>query len=325
MRVTFINRYPTEGCFSFEELFENIKRSFPKSVSRNDFSPNPSKNLLANVLAAKRLDGDIFHITGGVNYLAIFLDGNRTVLTVHDIGHYTETLKGIKRAIYGLLWFSLPLWKVAYVTTVSNKTKEELLRNFCVPPEKVHVIPNCHPVDYTYAPKYFNEGTPRILQVGTAFYKNINRLIEAVRGLSCKLVLVGTLSLDTTEKLREYGVEYEHYFSLSHDEIHEQYLLCDMVTFASIGEGFGLPIIEANALGRPVVTSNISSMPEVAGNAACLVDPLSVESIRHGIERVIRDREYREILIRNGLENSKRFSPERVAAMYLEVYEEMRH
>lgn len=325
MRVTFINRHAGEGCFSFEELFENIKRSFPKDVLYKDFFPGPSRSLAGNILAAMRLEGDVFHITGGVNYLGIFLDGKKTVLTVHDIGHYTDTLKGIKRAIYGLLWFALPLRRVAYVTTVSKETKEALLRHFRIASGKVRVIPNCYPVDYRFNPNSFNGARPRILQIGTKFYKNIDRLIEAVKGLSCKLVLVGMLSPETAEKLREYEVDYENLFNLSHDEVHEQYILCDMVTFASIGEGFGLPIIEANAVGRPVVTSNVSSMPEVAGDAACLVDPLSVESIRRGIERVIRDREYRETLVRNGLENIKRFSPERIAGMYLEVYEELRH
>jgi glycosyltransferase involved in cell wall biosynthesis len=86
-----------------------------------------------------------------------------------------------------------------------------------------------------------------------------------------------------------------------------------------------MPILEAQTVGRPVVTSNLSSMPEVAGTAACLVDPLSVASIREGVQRVIQDAPYREGLIAAGFENVKRFQAETVARAYGEVYEGMKN
>lgn len=324
MKVTFVNRHPAEGCFSFEELFENIKCSLPSDIEYRDFWEDPSRSRFRNMLAARGLDGDVLHITGGVSYFAIFLNGRKTVLTVHDIGHYTESLKGIRKALYGLFWFRLPLRRAAFVTAVSNHTKDMLLKHFRLPPDKVRVIPNCYPVDYRYDPKPFDESKPRILQVGTKPYKNVYRLVQALKGLPCKLVLVGALSEETKKRIAECGLDHENLVNLTHEEVLREYLRCDMVTFASVGEGFGLPIIEANAVGRPVVTSNVSVMPEVAGDAACFVDPFDVGSIRRGIERVIRDRDFRASLIRNGLENVKRFSPDRIAGLYAKLYEEVR-
>ena len=88
-------------------------------------------------------------------------------------------------------------------------------------------------------------------------------------------------------------IEYENWSNLSLDEVVRKYQQCDLLTFCSTYEGFGMPIVEANVVGRPVVTSDISSMPEVAGNAACLVDPFDSASIRSGIRRVIKDIDYR--------------------------------
>lgn len=93
-----------------------------------------------------------------------------------------------------------------------------------------------------------------------------------------------------------------------------------MLVFASTHEGFGLPIIEAQSVGRAVVTSNRPPMSDVAGGAAVLVDPLSEESIREGIERVIRDRELRGSLLELGFENARRYSPARTAEQYARIY-----
>ncbi|MGB9706964.1 MAG: glycosyltransferase family 4 protein, partial [Microgenomates group bacterium] len=91
------------------------------------------------------------------------------------------------------------------------------------------------------------------------------------------------------------------------------------LVYASLYEGFGLPILEAMACGCPVVTSNVSSMPEVAGEAAVLVDPLSVEDIRKGIEKMLKDKEK---LIKLGKKRCREFSWKKAAQQTLKVYEE---
>src|SRR5208337_1024224 len=96
-----------------------------------------------------------------------------------------------------------------------------------------------------------------------------------------------------------------------------------MLCFCSFLEGFGLPILEAQATGRPVITSNLSSMPEVAGKSACLADPYDVSSIRSGILKIINEPDYRETLIAKGFENVKRYSLSRVVKMYTNLYTEI--
>ena len=124
-------------------------------------------------------------------------------------------------------------------------------------------------------------------------------------------------------KGKKYKIEYSSAANLSVDEMVKEYINCDLCTFVSTYEGFGLPIVEAQATGRPVVTSNILSMPEVAGEAACLVDPFNVSSIRAGILKVINDSVYRDWLVQCGFENVKRFRPETIAKQYINVYREL--
>ena len=85
-------------------------------------------------------------------------------------------------------------------------------------------------------------------------------------------------------------------------------------------EGFGLPILEAMACGTLVVTSNVSSMPEIAGEAAVLVKPASVESIRNGIVKAL---DKNDELVEKGLERAKEFSWEKCAKETAQVYKEL--
>src|ERR1039457_1051746 len=137
--------------------------------------------------------------------------------------------------------------------------------------------------------------------------KNICRVAEALQRIPCRLDIIGRLTERQREVLEFNRIQYTEQWDLSDQQVIEKYRQCDLVVFASIYEGFGMPIVEANATGRPVVTSNIGSMPEVAGTAACLVDPFDCASIREGILRVIEDADYRNNLVAQGYENAKRF------------------
>ncbi len=134
---------------------------------------------------------------------------------------------------------------------------------------------------------------------------------------------MGPLSDRQRALLADAAIDYENHVGLSREALVEQYRLCDMLLFPSTYEGFGLPIVEAQAVGRPVVTSRVWSMPEVAGGAAEMVDPFDVAGIRAGVERVIADEPYRRDLVERGFANAARFSAAAVAERYAALYREI--
>jgi glycosyltransferase involved in cell wall biosynthesis len=157
--------------------------------------------------------------------------------------------------------------------------------------------------------------------VGTGENKNLPRVVDAVQDLPVVLVIIGKLSASNEAQLAARRVTYENHVNLDRGQLVEQYRRADALVFASTYEGFGLPIIEAQAVGRPVVTSNLCSMPEAAGNAAWLVDPFDVADIRRAILRLINEPEFCDELVEKGFENASRYSPERLAEQFAEVYE----
>lgn len=323
MKVVQFLRKPNFIVFSMERLFEDIRSALPKEISvevcENRY---PSKGLwrrVYDIFRAARHQGDVNHVTGDVHFLTYFLQRRKTILTVHDCVTL-ERLKGVRYWIYWFFWYWLPANCSTVITVISESTKKELQYHLRSEKYRIEVIPDCVSAEFQPHTKRFTEKNPRVLQVGTTKNKNIERVAEALAGLSCKLVIIGKLQAEQTALLERFCIDYENHVGISRDDMLVQYQQADMVILVSLYEGFGLPILEGNAIGRPVITSRLYSMPEVGRDAACYVDPYSAKNIRSAIVRLINDSEYRRSLIEEGFHNVQRFTPEAVAQQYADLY-----
>ena len=325
LKVTHFTRQPHRGQFSIENVFDAVRRSFDGSVdcsvARCPFAGGIFGRI-ANLGYAFFRRGEVNHITGDVHYLAFALPGRNTILTVHDAAGLAR-MHGWRRKIYQYVWFNGPAARVRLVTAISEATKRALIEEVGVSGAKIAVVPDCISTAFQPAAPPGAGRRRVLLQIGTKRNKNVVRLAAALAGLSCDLEIVGVLNAEQIAALEENRISYRSSSNLTEAELIAKYRDTDALVFVSTIEGFGMPIIEAQTVGRPVVTSNSSSMPEVAGDAACYVDPYSVESIREGVLRVLNDTAYRDELVRKGFANAERFSPARVAEAYLQLYRQV--
>jgi glycosyltransferase involved in cell wall biosynthesis len=111
-----------------------------------------------------------------------------------------------------------------------------------------------------------------------------------------------------------------HLNYLSDAEVAYCYANADVFAYPSLYEGFGLPVLEAMTLGCPVVTANTSSLPEVAGDAALMIDPTSVEELAAALWQVIGNRTQRQTMIQQGYQQAAQFSWTRTAKATLAAY-----
>ena len=276
--------------------------------------------LFKNIWSVRRQQDVVYHITGDVNYMALVL-GKQSILTIHDV---QSTLQGslVKRFIISWLWFKWPSKRVKYITVISHFSKSELEQIIPKQAHKIKVIHN--PVHAQIQPNnkhQFNTKQPHVLLVGTKANKNLEGSLEALKDLNVKLSILGKLNPYQRDLLLQSGLEYKNYKRLTFNDVIACYQHADMLCFPSFYEGFGMPIIEAQATGRPVLTSEFGAMKEVAGKGACLIDPYSSASIKEGIKKIIGDKVYREKIIEAGFKNVKRFSLAKTAKAYSELYE----
>jgi len=326
IKTVFFFRKPFAGYHSIEELFGNIIKHLPgdiiPQIHISRFASNGICKRIYNLIEVLFFRQQVNHITGDIHYIAYLLPRRKTLLTIHDL-EIVKRNKFIKRHIILFFWFFIPIKRVKYITVISTFTKQELLKYLHVPDKKIKIVPDCIPGTIEYSPKSFDSGCPRILQIGTKKHKNVPNLIEAIKNIPCKLIIIGEMEPELIALLNWNHIQYENYYNLSYEEVIDVYRKVDLVAFLSTYEGFGLPILEAQAMGRPVITSNLASMPEVAGEGALLVNPNDVRAIRESIKFLIHDAQLRQQLIASGLENIKRFTPTAIAEKYAELYREM--
>ena len=328
LQVALLCRKPFSGQFSVEGYFDRVAdalRSMDVDVEKV-VVPFHSKGFfrrLGIVIYAYLNQKTVIHITGDIQFAALLTSPKKTVLTVLDC-QILDRSSGINKKLLRLFWYSIPVKRAAAITVISEETGRQLLKYVpSIEYKKIHVVPVSVSARFNPSPKQFNTDCPRVLQVGTKPNKNVYRLIAALEGQKCQLVIVGQIDESLKQALAEKVINFESFVDISDEELVRQYQLCDILSFVSTNEGFGMPIVEAQIVERVVVTSNCSSMPEVAGKGAFLVDPFDVESIRRGFERVTNDVDYRDKLIKAGRENCKRFDNVAIARQYLEIYQSL--
>lgn len=319
-------RKPNLYSNSIEYLFHTIYQNIHDELEIREFElPQFSIGLrkrIHNVLTLLRFRKCIVHITGDSYYAILGAIFCKRLITIHDLSFLTRTT-GIKRKVLKLFWITLPTRFAHKIVVVSETTKQALLKEQNLNPQKIQVIYNF--IDPVYKPveRKFNKSCPRILQVGVDFNKNIDNLVKALEGIACTLVIIGRLSESQKELLASSKINYINKYALTTEELHSEYVKADMMTFISTVEGFGLPILEAQATGLPVVTSNCSSMIEVAGEGALLVNPFNVECMHKGILELSTNEKRRLSCIAVGYVNVKRFSKEKIVSDYLRVYQSL--
>ncbi|MDP6348665.1 MAG: glycosyltransferase family 1 protein [Chloroflexota bacterium] len=245
---------------------------------------------------------------------------DRAVVTVHDLTYVThpETAHPAqKRYLDRVVPRSVE--RATRVIAVSAATRDDLVSEYGVAPEKIDVIHNGLDANFAVRPTGPQRrdararfGLPErfVLAVGTIQpRKNLVRTAQAVaaaraRGHDIHFVQVGAagwLSEGVLGGLEEVGDGFVHRLGPVDDRwLPALYAEAEVTLAVSLAEGFMLPVIESMAMGTPVITSRVSCMPEIAGAAAELVDPLDVAEIGEAIVRVLDDRDLAERLTRAG-------------------------
>lgn len=253
------------------------------------------------------------------------------IFIIHDLNHIDrpENSSFLKRLYYHYV-LKRAARKAYKVLTVSEFSRQRILAWAGIEPSSIVNISNG--VDPCYTPDVipFASDLPYLLCVSNRKeHKNELRVIEAFSraniDLNIHLFFTGDVNDQVLSLCQHFKVEKRVAFMgrVSEEDLPGLYRGALALVFPSLYEGFGLPVIEAMACGTPVITSNTTSLPEVAGDAAILVDPLSVEQITTGIERLCTNLELREILSKRGIVQAKKFSWDTVVNNVEEVLTEL--
>ncbi len=327
MTVEYIFR-PHGNAYSIEKVFNSIIKYISKQngfcvirseTTKHKIWPIAMVYNIAKYALKSYCHKRIFHITGDVQYLACLMNPRNTILTIHDIVPLrSKSVPWYSKKLCYWLWYYFPLKRLHVVTCISEATRQDLLSIFPWAESKIAVVPN--PVDeaFVYSPKTLNLNYPRILHIGTKANKNLLRVIIALNGQKCHLRIIGKLNHEQRLSLDKNSIDYSNVSGLSDEQLIQEYIEADLISFPSIFEGFGMPIVEGQAVGRPVITSNIEPMISVSGQSAIFVNPYNIDSIRYGFfSHTVSEM---QDIINGGLINAGKYSSSNVVKQYIKLY-----
>ncbi len=313
----------TSGPLGIRTYVQNLLERIPSLDCLNHSFP--SNNFLWNHSRAPMAQfshrWDLYHAPA---YTAPLLNFCPLIVTTADISYlaheewYPHRMDPFRRRYY-----ASSLKRADRIIVTSEFSRDEVLRLFPDLEPRVRRI-------YLAASEFFEKdeglaaqvrrqlGLPEhfILHVGDIHpRRNVEKLAAAAEKVRLPLVLVGRLLQGAAALARRPHL----YQGLNERELKGVYSAATVFAYASVYEGFGLPVLEAMACGLPVVCSNRSCLPEVCGDAAVLVDP-EVDALVEGIQRVLTDHEG---YAARGLIQARNFSWDKTAAQTLKVYREL--
>ncbi|MCB4792729.1 MAG: glycosyltransferase family 4 protein [Elusimicrobia bacterium] len=282
---------------------------------------------------------DIFHEP---HYNIPYFYSGKMVVSIHDLIHilFPQFLSSRAAYYYAKFFLASACEKSQRIMTISENTKNDIIKHFRVEPSKIKVIYiGINPVfkpSLELAKEVREKIGKYILYVGALRpHKNVHTLVEAFNRLkkkneiSHKLVLVGNGKKDYIVKIQKmiaaYSIENSVLMPevLNQEELRKYYCGADVFVFPSLYEGFGLPPLEAMASGCPVITSNSSSMPEVVGDAGIMTDAQDIDRLSNAIYKVISDEGLRKKMIEKGIARSKIFSYEKTVRETVNIYNDV--
>ncbi|MBL0036776.1 MAG: glycosyltransferase family 4 protein [Flavobacteriales bacterium] len=252
---------------------------------------------------------------------------------MHDLNfeHYPEDLPAAYSRYYRS-FFPRFAQKAARIVTVSEFSKQDIVKHYAVPDERIDVVHNG--VSAVYAPLVVEEqrlvreqrtgGAPYLICVGSMHArKNVARLLLAFDRIAAeqpalRLVFVGE-QMFHDPRMEEAWAQVKHkdrvVFTgrLGQKELRRTLGAAMALVYVSYFEGFGIPVAEAMKCGVPVVCANATSLPEVAGDAALYCDPFNVDDIAQAMRTITSDPSLRERLSAAGLQRAERYTWDRTA------------
>jgi glycosyltransferase involved in cell wall biosynthesis len=282
--------------------------------------------------AAASRECDVFLATN--SYLTALLVRVPSVAIVHDLVTFDRAMKpNLRSTVIERLTLGATVRRAHGLVCVSRTTAEALVDRFPVAAPKTTVALLGVSPGLSASPAEVGElpAPGFVLAVGTLEpRKNLPRLVSAYAALPLDLqrahplVVVGAKGWSTGPTLAALRSLGERCIQLGHVSdyaLAELYRRCAVFCFPSLGEGFGLPVLEAMAAGAAVLTSDTSSLPEVGGDAVSYVDPTSTESIRSGLQRLLGDPQRRAELAERGRRRAREFTWQRTGRLTLAALE----
>ncbi|MEL6911916.1 MAG: glycosyltransferase family 1 protein [Cyanobacteria bacterium J06648_1] len=268
-------------------------------------------------------------------YEGMFFPHVPQILTVHDLIPLKYPELSPKWKYYYQYALPFLLKQSQRIICVSEFTKQDLVNTYSLNPDSIDVVYNGYDRNLFYPQpnstviqKY---GLDKyLLYVGDMrFYKNLGRTLEAFDRLNdkdCQFVITGKkddffypeIAQQVAKLASRDRIIFLDYVPTA--ELPTLYSLAQALVFASLYEGFGLPVLEAMACGCPVITSQVTSIPEVGGDSVLYVDPNDVDSIAQGMQQILTNSELQTDLKHQGLARAKLFSWDKTAEDVYQIF-----